>query len=62
MLYDLKHLVKERKRGLVAGSRARLEMFASVFTAWVGLHLNQPVLGTGRPRPTLRPGLDYISW
>jgi len=62
VLYDLKHLVKERKRGLVAGSRARLEMFASVFTAWIGLHLKQPVLGTQRPRPTLRPGLDYISW
>lgn len=62
VLYELKHLVKEKKRGLVAGSRARFEMFASVFTAWVRLHLNQPVLGTGRPRPTLQPGLDYISW
>jgi len=62
VLYDLKHLVKERKRGLVAGSRARLEMFVSVFTAWIGLHLDQPVLGIQPPRPTLRPGLDYIAW
>ncbi len=62
VLYDLKHLVKERKRGLVAGSRARFEMFTSVFTAWVGLHFSHPVLGTEPPPPTLRPGLDYISW
>jgi polyisoprenyl-phosphate glycosyltransferase len=57
VLYNLKHLVKEKKRGLAAGVRARLEMFASVFAAWLRLHWTRPDL---RPNgaPHLCPELE----
>ena len=65
VLHELKHRVKEKKRGLLAGSRARVDMFVTVFSAWVRLHLERPALGKGRSRSrqrALRSGLDYISW
>jgi glycosyltransferase involved in cell wall biosynthesis len=37
LLCGLKHHVKERKRGLVPGVRARIDMFATVFRAWLSL-------------------------
>jgi len=61
VLCNLRHLVKERKRGLVAGVRARYEMFRAVFRAWVGLTFRRPGLRRGGPR-LLRPELDYINW
>lgn len=62
VLHDLKHLVKERKRGLHAGVRARLDMFVSVFSAWVRLLWDRPVLRPGNGRRSLQAGLDYLSF
>jgi len=62
VLHRLKHLVKERKRGLVRGSRARLEMFTAVFRAWVRLQWERPVLESHSEARRLQPGLDYILW
>lgn len=44
VLYDLKHLVKERKRGFAVGLKTRLAMFATVFRAWLSLHWRRPGL------------------
>ena len=55
LLYDLKHLVKEKKRGLVAGSIARLHMFAAVFLAWGSLRLDPPPLNTRQTRSETFP-------
>jgi glycosyltransferase involved in cell wall biosynthesis len=62
VLHELKHLVKEKKRGLLAGVQARLEMFGAVFSAWLRLHWDRPVLRPGNGQRTLEPGLDYVSW
>lgn len=62
VLHDLKHLVKEKKRGLADGARARLDMFRSVFSAWVRLHWDRPILSPGNGRRSLQAGLDYVTW
>ncbi|HUF78343.1 MAG TPA: glycosyltransferase family 2 protein [Thermoanaerobaculia bacterium] len=62
VLHELKHRVKEQKRGLQAGARARLEMFGAVFSAWLRLHWDRPVLRPGNGDRTLQAGLDYVSW
>ena len=62
VLHELKHRVKEQKRGLSAGARARLEMFGAVFSAWLRLHWDRPVLRPGNGGRTLQAGLDYVSW
>lgn len=62
VLHDLKHLVKEKKRGLLAGVRARLDMFRAVFSAWVRLHWDRPVLSPGNGQRSLRAGLDYVAF
>jgi glycosyltransferase involved in cell wall biosynthesis len=61
VLYHLKHLVKEKKRGLLAGARARLDMFWSVFAAWLRLHLERPVLRRRGAPPGARPELEYLN-
>lgn len=62
VLHDLKHLVKERKRGLTAGVRGRLEMFGAVFSAWIRLCWDRPVLSPGNGRRSLQAGLDYVAF
>lgn len=62
VLCNLRHMVKERKRGLVAGAHARLEMFRAVFSAWLALCWKQPGLRNGGPSRHVRPQLDYINW
>jgi glycosyltransferase involved in cell wall biosynthesis len=63
VMYNLKHLVKEKKRGLTQGFRARFEMFAAVFSAYVNLQVEQPALRRGLPgRPALKPELEYINF
>lgn len=62
VLHKLKHRVKEQKRGLRAGARARLQMFGAVFSAWLRLHWDRPVLRPGNGDRTLQAGLDYVSW
>jgi glycosyltransferase involved in cell wall biosynthesis len=63
VMYNLKHLVKEKKRGLVQGFRARFEMFAAVFRAYLVLQIEPPALRRGLPaRPALKPELEYINF
>jgi glycosyltransferase involved in cell wall biosynthesis len=45
VLHDLGHRVKEKKRGLWPGLRARVSMFAGVFGAWLRLSLGRPRVG-----------------
>jgi polyisoprenyl-phosphate glycosyltransferase len=64
VMYNLKHLVKEKKRGLVQGFRARFRMFAAVFGAYMNLQLTPPALRTGDipARHVLKPELEYINF
>lgn len=66
LLHNLKHLVKEKKRGLVRGFRARMRMFAAVFGAWMVLCFKPPALRHISPPPTpgapLQPELEYINF
>ena len=65
VMYNLKHLVKEKKRGLVKGFRARFQMFAAVFGAFMVLQLKEPALRTEEApaaRPALKPELEYINF
>jgi glycosyltransferase involved in cell wall biosynthesis len=59
VLYGLKHLVKEKKRGFAAGARARVEMFWSVFRAWLTLRWQQPGLRAAGTPPFARSEPDY---
>jgi glycosyltransferase involved in cell wall biosynthesis len=62
VFFHLKHLVKEKKRGLIQGSRARFEMFAAVFRAYLHLVWTRPGLGrAGEPR-LLSSELEYINF
>jgi polyisoprenyl-phosphate glycosyltransferase len=65
VLYNLTHRVKEQKRGLLQGLRARYQMFAAVFRAWLKLTLERP--GLRRPSaepspPVLKPELEYFNF
>jgi glycosyltransferase involved in cell wall biosynthesis len=63
VMYNLKHLVKEKKRGLVQGFRARFEMFAAVFSAYLVLQVEPPPLRRDDPAaPVLKPELEYINF
>lgn len=63
VMYNLKHLVKEKKRGLVQGLYARYRMFAAVFGAYLVLQLKAPPLRNDVPaRPGLYPELEYINF
>jgi len=64
VMHNLKHLVKEKKRGLARGFQARYRMFAAVFGAWMALHLKHPPLRNAAPRGADlgRAGLEYINF
>ena len=62
VLRNLKHLVKEKKRGLIQGSRARCEMFYSVFRAYLYLVWKQPRLGRADLPHPLESELEYINF
>ena len=63
VMYNLRHLVKEKKRGLIQGSLARFEMFAAVFRAWLVLSTRPPALRRGiAAGPVLNPELEYINF
>lgn len=64
VMYNLKHLVKEKKRGFAEGSRARFQMFGAVFGAWLVLKLKRPDVRTASPAaaPRFRPELEYINF
>ncbi len=63
VMYNLKHLVKEKKRGLWRGLRARHQMFAAVFGAYLVLQFKSPPLRRDEPsRPGFVPELEYINF
>ena len=63
VLFHLKHLVKEKKRGLVQGFRARYRMFAAVFGAYLVLQFKAPPLRADMPEaPGFQPELEYINF
>ena len=63
VMYNLKHLVKEKKRGLVQGLYARYRMFAAVLGAYLVLQLKAPPLRNDLPaRPSFQPELEYINF
>ncbi|HSG41447.1 MAG TPA: glycosyltransferase family 2 protein [Thermoanaerobaculia bacterium] len=63
VMHNLKHLVKEKKRGLVQGFRARYKMFGAVFGAFMVLQLKQPPLRDEvHPGPAFKPELEYINF
>jgi polyisoprenyl-phosphate glycosyltransferase len=62
VLCNLRHMVKERKRGMAAGARARSDMFRAVFSAWLALTWKRPGLRNGGLSRAARPQLDYINW
>jgi len=59
LLYNLKHLVKEKKRGLWRGAVARIEMFVSVFLAFLDLRFRDPELRATPLSSSLQPELEY---
>lgn len=61
VLRHLKHLVKEKKRGLAEGIRARFAMFWWVFRSYLYLVWNQPRLRHGTARPP-DAELEYINF
>jgi glycosyltransferase involved in cell wall biosynthesis len=62
VFFHLKHLVKEKKRGLIQGSRARFEMFAAVFRAYLHLIWSRPGLGRPGEPKLLSSELEYINF
>lgn len=62
VLHELKHLVKEKKRGFQIGVRGRLLMFRAVFLAWLRLHIDRPMLEERAEIRRLQAGLDYVTW
>ena len=58
-LHGIRHRIKERKRGVLRGFTARLQMFGSVFWAFLLLQLRQPPLPATAPRSE-RPALPRV--
>jgi glycosyltransferase involved in cell wall biosynthesis len=59
LMFRLRHLVKEKKRGLVRGLVARIEMFAAVFRAYLVLQLKRPDLRSAPLGQVPQPELEY---
>ena len=63
VMHNLKHLVKEKKRGVWRGMKARVRMFAAVFGAYLVLRFKPPVLRhSASGQPIFQPELDYINF
>jgi len=63
VMHNLKHLVKEKKRGLIQGFQARYKMFGAVFGAYMVLQFKQPALRHGvQAGPAFKPELEYINF
>jgi glycosyltransferase involved in cell wall biosynthesis len=62
VMHNLKHLVKEKKRGLWRGVKARLRMFAAVFGAYLVLRFKRPGLRHAANQPIFQPELEYINF
>ena len=59
LLYGIKHLVKEKKRGLVRGSLARARMLVAVYRAYTSLRFRQPGAQASSLRSSLLAGVEY---
>lgn len=62
VMHDLRHVVKERKRGLRNGMRSRYRMFEAVFRAWVALNWKRPGLRGAAHPPRRAPEAEFINW
>jgi glycosyltransferase involved in cell wall biosynthesis len=63
VMHNLRHLVKEKKRGMWRGMKARVRMFAAVFGAYLVLRFKPPVLRhTASGQPIFQPELDDINF
>jgi polyisoprenyl-phosphate glycosyltransferase len=64
VLHKLKHLVKEKKRGLWRGAQARVRMFSAVFAAYLVLRFRRPGSRRGNRHPpsSFQPELEYINF
>jgi polyisoprenyl-phosphate glycosyltransferase len=63
VMHNLKHLVKEKKRGVWRGMKARVRMFAAVFGAYLVLRFKPPVLRhDAAGQPIFQPELEYINF
>jgi glycosyltransferase involved in cell wall biosynthesis len=64
VMHNLKHLVKEKKRGLWRGAQARVRMFAAVLGAYLVLRFKSPGLRDAAVEdvPVFQPELDYINF
>jgi hypothetical protein len=60
-LHGIRHLVKEKKRGLFEGIRARLHMFVTVYRAYRRLRHEPPALAAVAPPRRLEPGLEVVD-
>jgi glycosyltransferase involved in cell wall biosynthesis len=60
LFFHLKHLVKEKKRGLWRGARARIEMFVAVFRAYLSLVLTHPGLRRPEASRPLATEREYV--
>ncbi len=60
VFFHLRHLVKEKKRGFWRGARARVEMFVSVFRAYLALELTHPGLGRSEGGRPLAADREYV--
>jgi glycosyltransferase involved in cell wall biosynthesis len=61
VMHNLKHLVKEKKRGVWRGMKARVRMFAAVFGAYLVLRFKRPGLRHAAA-PIFQPELEYINF
>lgn len=63
VMHNLRHLVKEKKRGLWRGVKARVRMFAAVFGAYLVLRFKRPGLRHAAASPPIfQPELEYINF
>jgi glycosyltransferase involved in cell wall biosynthesis len=63
VMHNLRHLVKEKKRGVWRGMQARVRMFAAVFGAYLVLRFKPPGLRhDAAGQPIFQPELEYINF
>lgn len=62
VLYRLKHLVKEKKRGLAEGLTSRFRMFWDVLNAYLTLRIRPPGLRRAQPRQLAEADHEYINF
>lgn len=62
VLRHLKHRVKERKLGLLAGFAQRCHMFGAVFSTWLRLRFLPPPVTLSAPRKQRDLELEYINF